>query len=75
MNTPGRAPRQDQDIDTDLEFVIARARLVWDDTVIPDWLNGHNAFLGGSTPLEMIRRGRTSEVLDAIDGDETGVFA
>lgn len=60
---------------TDLEFIIARARMVWDDTVIPDWLSGRNAFLGGATPLEMIRRGRTSEVLDAITGDETGVYA
>lgn len=60
---------------TDLELVIAHARLVWDATVIPDWLDGNNAFLGGSTPLEMIRRGRTSEVLEVISGDETGVFA
>lgn len=60
---------------TDLEFIIARARMVWDDSVIPDWLGGTNAFLEGATPLEMIREGRTSEVLDAITGDETGVYA
>lgn len=60
---------------TDLEFIVSRARMVWDDSVIPDWLNGRNAFLDGATPLEMIRRGRTSEVLDAIIGDETGVYA
>lgn len=60
---------------TDLEFIISRARMIWDDSVIPDWLNGNNAFLDGATPLEMIRRGRTSEVLDAITGDETGVYA
>lgn len=60
---------------TDLEFIISRDSMVWDVKVIPDWLRGHNAFLEGATPLEMIRRGRTSEVLDAIDGDESGVFA
>lgn len=60
---------------TDLEFIVARARLVWDESVIPDWLQGRNAFLDGATPLEMIRRGRISEVLDAITGDETGVYA
>ncbi|PZP13842.1 MAG: hypothetical protein DI611_13800 [Brachybacterium faecium] len=59
---------------TDLEFIIARARMAWDDSVIPDWLNGHNAFLDGATPLEMIRQGRTSEVLDAITGDESNVY-
>lgn len=60
---------------TDLEFIIARARMVWSESVVPKWLNGHNAFLGGATPLEMISRGRTSEVLDAITGDDAGVYA
>lgn len=60
---------------TDLEFIASRARMVWSDSVLPDWLNGHNAFLDGATPLEMIRQGRTSEVLDAITGDEAGVYA
>lgn len=60
---------------TDLEFIIARARLIWDESVITDWLHGSNAFLDGATPLEMIRRGRTSEVLDALTGDESGVYA
>lgn len=60
---------------TDLEFIVSRARMVWDESVIPEWLHGHNAFLDGATPLEMIRRGRTSEVLDAISGDESGVYA
>ncbi|MGP5710252.1 hypothetical protein ACTXPC_17795 [Brachybacterium alimentarium] len=59
----------------DLEFIIARASMVWDDEVIQDWLEGHNAFLGGAKPLDMVRRGRTSEVLGAISGDEAGVFA
>lgn len=60
---------------TDLEFIIARAHLVWDDAALRDWLEGQNAFLDGATPLEMVRRGRTSEVLEAITGAETGVFA
>lgn len=60
---------------TDLEFIVARARMVWDDAALRDWLEGHNAFLDGATPLEMIRAGRTAEVLDAITGDESGVYA
>ena len=59
----------------DLEFIIARASIVWDDEVIRDWLEGHNVFLGGAKPLDMVRRGRTSEVLGAITGHEAGVFA
>lgn len=62
------------DPEADLELVIARAKEVWDEAVIADWLDGSNAFLGGATPREMIRRGRTAEVLDAITGDEGGVY-
>lgn len=60
---------------TDLEFIISRASMVSDDVVIQDWLEGRNALLGGATPLEMVLRGRTSQVLDAIVGDEAEVFA
>lgn len=59
----------------DLEFIIARAQMVWDQAVVPTWLHGRSAFHEGSTPLEMIRRGRTSEVLDAITAEEATVFA
>lgn len=59
---------------TDLDFIVARARMVWADDVVPDWLHGHNAFLGGSTPLEMIRRGRTVEVLEAISAESAGTY-
>lgn len=62
------------DPEADLELVIARAKEVWDEAVIVDWLDGSNAHLGGATPREMIRRGRTAEVLDAITGDEAGVY-
>ena len=60
---------------TDLTFIVARARFVWADDVLGDWLRGSNAFLGGATPLELIRRGRTAEVLDAIAGESAGVYA
>ncbi|WP_022868184.1 transcriptional regulator [Schaalia vaccimaxillae] len=59
----------------DLEFIIARARMVWDENTVVDWLSGSNAFLSGASPLEMIRRDRTSEVLEAIVADEIGVYA
>lgn len=49
--------------------------MVWDQAVVPTWLHGRSAFHEGSTPLEMIRRGRTSEVLDAITAEEATVFA
>ncbi|MBB5831920.1 hypothetical protein [Brachybacterium aquaticum] len=33
--------------DGDIELAIARASRVWDEAVIPDWLDGSNAHLGG----------------------------
>ena len=60
--------------EADLELVISRACLVWDEAVVLDWLDGPNALLGGATPREMVRRGRTAEVLAAITGEETGVY-
>lgn len=60
--------------DADFELVISRASQVWDEAVVSDWLEGPNAFLGGATPREMIRRGRTAEVLAAVAGDEAGVY-
>lgn len=60
---------------TDLEFIVTRAAMVWDSAVITDWLHGTNAFLGGATPLEMIRQGRTAEVLQAVTADDAGVYA
>jgi DNA-binding transcriptional regulator YdaS (Cro superfamily) len=58
-----------------LDFITTRAALVWDRSVVPDWLRGHNAFLGGATPLEMIRRGRTAEVLQALEAEASGAYA
>ncbi|MBB5831917.1 hypothetical protein [Brachybacterium aquaticum] len=71
MSSADHTPAQD----TDLELFIARASKVWDEAVILDWLEGRNAFLGGTTPLDMIRRGRTAAVLAAITGDEAGVYS
>ena len=61
--------------DADLELVIARASRVWGEAVVSDWLDGSNAYLGGATPREMVRRGRTAEVLAAIAGDEAGIYS
>ncbi len=60
---------------TDLDFIVARAALVWDESVIGDWLRGHSAFLSGSTPLDMVRAGRTAEVLEAITAESIGAYA
>lgn len=46
-----------------------------DDDTIPDWLRGVNAQLGGRTPLDVLRTGRSSEVIAAIEAEKSGAFA
>ena len=46
-----------------------------DDDVIPDWLRGVNAHLGNRTPLDVLRTGRSSEVIAAIEAEKIGAFA
>jgi hypothetical protein len=46
-----------------------------DDDVIPEWLRGVNAHLGNRTPLDVLRTGRSSEVIAAIEAEKSGAFA
>jgi uncharacterized protein (DUF2384 family) len=39
------------------------------------WLTGFNPHLRDRRPIDMIRRGRTQEVLDAISAARAGSFA
>lgn len=59
----------------DLDHVVARALLVWDSEVVPDWLASPNGHLGGATPLGVLATQGPSSVLDALDAVEAGGFA
>jgi hypothetical protein len=39
------------------------------------WLKGINAFLGNQRPIDLLRNGRVSEVIAAIEQTETGAYA
>ena len=43
--------------------------------VVPDWLQGVNAHLGHRRPLDVLREGRLSEVIAAIEAEKSGAFA
>ena len=58
-----------------LDTVVALLRGVLDEEVIPDWLLGVNAQLGDRRPLDVLRRGRLSEVVAAIEAERSGAFA
>lgn len=42
---------------------------------IPRWLNGINAHLGNRRPINVLREGRLSEVIAAIEAEKSGAFA
>jgi hypothetical protein len=55
--------------------VVTQLRGFLDDAVIPDWLRGVNAHLGHRVPLDVLRTGRLSEVIAAIEAEKSGAFA
>jgi len=58
-----------------VELALARLLRLYDRDSALRWLEGFNAHLGGRRPIDLLARGRLSEVLDAIDADEIGAFA
>lgn len=59
----------------DLDHVIGRLLLVWDASVVPDWLASPNAFLTGARPIDVIRVRGSAAVAEAIDAEASGAFA
>lgn len=59
----------------DVGITVTKLRGFLDDDLIPHWLRGINAHLAHRRPLDVIRTGRVSEVLAAIEAEKTGAFA
>lgn len=59
----------------DLDHVLARALLIWDEGVARDWLESPNGYLGGARPVDVLITRGPSEVLDALDAVQAGAFA
>jgi uncharacterized protein (DUF2384 family) len=47
--------------------VLARAREVWPNEAAEEWMHGSNDVLEGARPIDLVRRGRTDEVLAALE--------
>lgn len=58
-----------------LELVMANLLRVYTTDAAERWLRGANPSLGGRRPLDLIRRGQTGPVLDAIASERAGSFA
>jgi hypothetical protein len=58
-----------------LDAVVSLLRGYLDEDVIVDWLLGINANLGDRRPLDVLRDGRLSEVVAAVEAEKSGAFA
>lgn len=58
----------------DLGIVVALLDGWLEEEAVPDWLHGANAHLGGRRPVDVVREGRLSEVVRAIEAEKSGAF-
>ena len=58
-----------------LDAVIALLSGYLAESSIPKWLNGVNARLGDRRPISVLREGRASDVIAAIEAEKSGAFA
>src|SRR5690349_14233605 len=58
-----------------LDAVIALLSGYLSASSIPKWLNGANAHLGNRRPVSLLREGRLSDVIAAIEAQKSGAFA
>ena len=58
-----------------VEFAMARLLQTFHRETAVSWLYGMNAHLGDRRPIDLLADGRVSEVLAAIEAEETGAYA
>ena len=56
-------------------LVMSRLLSVYNEETAEHWLIGVNPHLGDRRPIDLIRLGRTREVIDAIAADWAGSFS
>lgn len=59
----------------DLGIVVALLEGWIEEEAVTDWLHGTNAHLGNRRPVDVVREGRLSEVVRAIEAEKSGAFA
>ena len=71
----GQAPDpENRDRIVGLDAVLALLTGYLETSTIPKWLNGVNGHLGGRKPINVLREGRLSEVIAAIEAEKSGAF-
>lgn len=59
----------------DLDHVVARLLLIWDKSLVGDWLTTPNGFLEGARPIDVLARRGSTEVVEAIEAEAAGAYA
>jgi uncharacterized protein (DUF2384 family) len=58
-----------------LELVMAQLLRLYSSEAAERWLVGLNPHLGDRRPIDLVRRGRSRELIDAIAAERAGSFA
>lgn len=58
-----------------LEIVVNQLAQFMDPEVIPDWLTTPQVEAGGREPIELLRQGALTEVLELVNTTEYGAYA
>lgn len=59
----------------DLDYVVARASMLWATESVVAWLSGPNAFLEGARPIDVLRVRGSGPVIDALDAELAGSYS
>lgn len=51
----------------DLDYVVAKALLIWPPKAAIDWLEGPNSFLDGARPIDVLRLRGSADVVRALE--------
>ena len=71
----GLVDRQNEERLRDLDVVVSLLMGFVETRVIPDWLHGLNPHLSDRRPIDVLRSGRLSEVIAAIEAEKSGAYA
>jgi hypothetical protein len=59
----------------DLDYVVVRLHQMWVPDVAAIWLESPNAYLGGATPIDVLRRHGPAALIQAIEAESEGSYA
>jgi transcriptional regulator with XRE-family HTH domain len=71
----GKTSPKDAELLVMLDVVVTLLTGFLEPETIPKWIGGFNAHLGHRRPIQVLRLGRLSEVIRAIEAEKAGAFA